>query len=165
MWVRHTLSSAPDAPFIFSAIFFKSIPRIKFIFLECIFKISQRDWKTRKIQGWQKKYLWDAPTRLENQKRKSQQFSLMIPTYQILSALPAYNLLNVERTEKIGNNEIRGFTHAPSKWHTSSLGFGNSIFLSIRPGLSRAWSRISIRFVAIKTWMKQLRCEDTTTFF
>lgn len=40
-----TFSSAPDAPFIFSAIFFKSIPRIRFIFLECIFKIPQRDYK------------------------------------------------------------------------------------------------------------------------
>lgn len=42
---EHTFSSAPEAPFIFSAIFFKSIPRIKFIFLEWIFKISKRDYQ------------------------------------------------------------------------------------------------------------------------
>lgn len=38
-----TLSSAPDAPPIFSAIFFRSIPRIKFIFLEWILRMSSRD--------------------------------------------------------------------------------------------------------------------------
>jgi len=42
---QFTFSSAPEAPFIFSAIFFRSIPRIRFIFLEWIFKISQRDCK------------------------------------------------------------------------------------------------------------------------
>lgn len=47
--LQHTLSSAPDAPFIFSAIFFRSIPRIKFIFLECIFKMSNRDCKSIKL--------------------------------------------------------------------------------------------------------------------
>lgn len=35
---------------------------------------------------------------------------------------------------------------------TSSLGAGNSIFLSIRPGRRRALSRMSIRFVAIIIW-------------
>lgn len=39
----NTFSSAPEAPFIFSAIFFRSIPRIRFIFLEWIFRISKRD--------------------------------------------------------------------------------------------------------------------------
>lgn len=34
---------------------------------------------------------------------------------------------------------------------TSSLGGGNSIFLSMRPGRSRAESRMSIRFVAMIT--------------
>lgn len=47
---KQTLSSAPDAPCIFSAIFFRSIPRIKFIFLECIFRISQRDWVIQNIK-------------------------------------------------------------------------------------------------------------------
>nr|GMC63429.1 unnamed protein product [Ipomoea batatas] len=41
--VQTACTSAPEAPFIFSAIFFRSIPRIKFIFLEWIFKISHRD--------------------------------------------------------------------------------------------------------------------------
>jgi len=39
-----------------------------------------------------------------------------------------------------------------AKMQTSSLGLGNSIFLSIRPGLRRAWSKISILLVAIKTY-------------
>ena len=36
---------------------------------------------------------------------------------------------------------------------TSSFGAGNSIFLSIRPGLNRALSKISIRLVAMMTLM------------
>mmetsp|Transcript_611 Transcript_611/g.2437 ORF Transcript_611/g.2437 Transcript_611/m.2437 type:complete len:280 (+) Transcript_611:925-1764(+) len=74
--VQHAFISAPDAPTILSAIFFKSIPLIRFIFLLWILRMS--------------------------------------------------------------NLEL-------------SLGFGNSIFLSIRPGLSSAESRMSILFVAIRT--------------
>ena len=41
-----------------------------------------------------------------------------------------------------------------SEWKiTSSFGAGNSIFLSIRPGLNRALSKISIRLVAMMTLM------------
>jgi len=72
--VQTDLVSAPDAPVICSAIFFKSIPLIKFIFLECIFNI--------------------------------------------------YTLESI-------------------------LGCGNYIFLSIRPGLNKATSKISILLVAI----------------
>lgn len=72
--VHTAFDSAPDAPFICSAIFFKSIPLIKFIFLEWIFKISSLD---------------------------------------------------------------------------SMFGLGNSIFLSILPGLKSAGSRMSILFVAM----------------
>lgn len=38
-----TFISAPDDPFILSAIFLRLIPRIRFIFLEWIFTISSRD--------------------------------------------------------------------------------------------------------------------------
>jgi hypothetical protein len=98
------LSSAPEAPFIFPAIFFKSIPRIKFILLEWIFKISQRDC--------------------------------------------IFITQNITLYETAQGNKI---VKQVKMLLTSSLGFGNSIFLSIRPGRRRAWSRISIRFVAIKT--------------
>jgi hypothetical protein len=51
---------------------------------------------------------------------------------------------------KTGNslNKIYGI-----QAQTSSVGLGNSIFRSMRPGRSRAWSSISMRFVAIKTWI------------
>lgn len=41
------------------------------------------------------------------------------------------------------------------KRFTSSFGGGNSIFLSILPGLSKAESKMSIRFVAIMTWIRK----------
>ena len=72
--VHTAFDSAPEAPVIFSAILFKSIPLIKFIFLEWIFRIYSLD---------------------------------------------------------------------------SRVGLGNSIFLSILPGRSRAGSKMSILFVAI----------------
>ncbi len=76
--VQTAFDSAPEAPLICSAIFFKSIPLIKFIFLEWILKISSLDY---------------------------------------------------------------------------TFGLGNSIFLSILPGLRRAGSRISILFVAMMILM------------
>ena len=39
---RPTLTSAPEAPGMASAIFFILMPRMRFIFLECIFKMSTR---------------------------------------------------------------------------------------------------------------------------
>lgn len=112
--MKNTLSSAPDAPFIFSAIFFKSIPRIKFILLEWIFKISRRDCIKKKI--------------------------IFRNICYVCRRCIFFPSTNISR----GNMK--------TKMQTSSLGFGNSIFLSIRPGLSSAWSRMSIRFVAIKTY-------------
>ena len=44
-------------------------------------------------------------------------------------------------------------THTATTQHTSSFGAGNSIFLSILPGLKRAGSRMSIRLVAMTTFM------------
>mmetsp|Transcript_68121 Transcript_68121/g.210764 ORF Transcript_68121/g.210764 Transcript_68121/m.210764 type:complete len:259 (-) Transcript_68121:647-1423(-) len=76
--VQTALLSAPLAPFICEAIFRRLMPRMRFIFLEWILRISCL---------------------------------------------------------------------------ASSLGFGNSTFLSIRPGLSKASSRMSMRFVAMMTLM------------
>mmetsp|Transcript_33176 Transcript_33176/g.93948 ORF Transcript_33176/g.93948 Transcript_33176/m.93948 type:complete len:206 (+) Transcript_33176:207-824(+) len=74
--VQHAFSSAPEEPDILSAIFVKSMPRMRFILREWIFKMSTR--------------------------------------------LP-------------------------------SLGFGNSILRSIRPGRSKAGSSMSMRLVAMRT--------------
>ncbi len=43
-----TLTSAPEAPGIISAIFLKLIPRVRFIFLEWIFRMSRRAWNMKR---------------------------------------------------------------------------------------------------------------------
>lgn len=45
-----TLTSAPDAPGMSSAIFLRLMPRVRFIFLEWIFKMSRRAWWCRNVQ-------------------------------------------------------------------------------------------------------------------
>lgn len=46
-----TLTSAPDAPGMSSAIFLRLMPRVRFIFLEWIFRMSRRAWWCRNVQS------------------------------------------------------------------------------------------------------------------
>lgn len=75
--------------------------------------------------------------------------------------LPGVDLKNVQTSLFVQNeNMLRIFFFLNQlKWGyirwrrcTSSFGGGNSIFLSILPGLSKAESSMSMRFVAIMTW-------------
>jgi hypothetical protein len=99
--VHTPFNSAPEQPFIFSAILVRLIPRVRFIDREWIRRISAR-----------------AST-LASGKRQQ------------------IRLFNQDRGEKSVSRTY--------------VGGGNSIFLSIRPGRSKAGSRMSSLFVAIIT--------------